>query len=388
MKILLLSQFFSTTRGGGEYVFSMIAKKLAENTHKVWVITNKIKNETYYEAPNLKLVFVPPTLEHKGGLPPRFFDNIRYTSNAIFKGLKLIKKEKIDIIHSNNFAPALSGSILSSLTSRPHVTTIHDIFSLEGDEFWKKWAKQNDVSKINAFLAPIFEKLMKDIKCSCIHTVSEATKDDLEKFGFKKQIYVIPNAIEYTNILASKINSFQFIFVGRLVFYKNLEVVIKAINIVKKTFPKIKLIIVGNGSHKIALSSLVDELNLNDNIVFKGYVSTEEKLRLIAESNALVFPSLFEGFGLVILEAFSQKRPVLVSDLRPMSDIVSHEKNGFLLNPHDEKEWANTMIQLIKNPETSHTLGIEGHSLLKKMYSPYEMFKKILQMYDDIKKSL
>ena len=388
MKILLLAQFFSTTRGGGEYVFSMIAKKLAENNHKVWVITNKIKNETYYEAPNLKLVFVPPTLEHKGGLPPRFFDNISYTSNAIFKGLKLIKKEKIDIIHSNNFAPALSGSILSSLTSRPHITTIHDIFSLEGDEFWKKWAKQNDVSKINAFLAPIFEKLMKDIKCSCIHTVSEATKDDLEKFGFKKRIYVIPNAIEYTNISASKINSLQFIFVGRLVFYKNLEVVIKAINIVKKTFPKIKLIIVGNGPHKIALSSLVDELNLNDNIVFKGYVSTEEKLRLIAESNTLVFPSLFEGFGLVILEAFSQKKPVIVSDLRPMSDIVSHEKNGFLLNPHDEKGWANTMIQLIKNPETSLTLGTEGHSLLKKMYSPDEMFKKILQMYDDIKKSL
>jgi len=214
MKILLLSQFFSDTRGGGEYVFHTLAKKLVENNHKVWVITNKIKNEIYYEAPNLKLVFVPPTLEYKGGLPPRFSDNISYTTNAILKGLKLIKKEKIDIIHSNNFAPALSGSILSSLTSRPHVTTIHDIFSLEGDEFWKKWAKQNDVSKINAFLAPIFEKLMKNIKCSCIHTVSEATKDDLEKFGFKKQIYVIPNAIEYTNILASKINSFQFIFVG------------------------------------------------------------------------------------------------------------------------------------------------------------------------------
>ncbi len=145
MNVLLLSQFFSNTRGGGEYVFNLIAKKLAENNHKVWVITNKIKGEKYVEIPNLKLIFVPPTLEYKGGLPPRFSDNISYTMNAIIKGLKIIKKEKIDVIHSNNFSPALTGSILSSLTARPHITTIHDVFSLESDEFWKKWAKQNTV---------------------------------------------------------------------------------------------------------------------------------------------------------------------------------------------------------------------------------------------------
>jgi len=386
MNVLLLSQFFSNTRGGGEYVFSLIAKKLAENNHKVWVITNKIKGEEYTEIPNLKIVFVPPTLEHKGGLPPRFSDNISYTMNTIIKGLKIIKKEKIDIIHSNNFSPALSGSILSSLTSRPHVTTIHDVFSLESDEFWKKWAKQNDVSKISAFLGPLFERLMKNLRCSCIHTVSETTKDDLQKFGFKKPIYVIPNAIECPIISQEKINPYQFIFVGRLVFYKNLELGIKAINIIKNTFPKIKLVIVGNGPHKKSLSDLVTKLNLEEYVEFKGYVNTEKKFQLIAESNALVFPSLFEGFGLVILEAFSQKRTVLVSKIPPMSDIVSHEKNGYLLDPHDETEWAKTLIQLITNPEKSLTLGTEGHNLLKRSFSPDVMYEKILKMYNKVLK--
>jgi glycosyltransferase involved in cell wall biosynthesis len=384
MNVLLLSQFFSNTRGGGEYVFNLIAKKLAENNHKVWVITNKIKGEKYIEAPNLKLIFVPPTLEHKGGLPPRFSDNVSYIMNAIIKGLKIIKKEKIDVIHSNNFAPALSGSILSSLTSRPHITTIHDVFSLESDEFWKKWAKQNDVSKINAFLGPIFEKLMKNLRCSCIHTVSETTKGDLQKFGFKKPIYVIPNAIEYPNVLQNQINKHQFIFVGRLVFYKNLELIIKAINILKKTFPKIKLIIAGNGPQKKFLSNLVAELNLEDNIEFKGYVDTEEKFRLIAESNALVFPSLFEGFGLVILEAFSQNRPVLVSNKRPMSDIVSHKKNGYVLNSRDEKEWANAMEEMVNNLDMSNSMGKAGNDLLRENYSSDKMYEKILKMYQDV----
>jgi len=152
----------------------------------------------------------------------------------------------------------------------------------------------------------------------------------------------------------------------------------------RKKEPKISLIIVGGGPHKKSLLDLIKKLKLEENVKFKGYVSSEEKLRLISESNALVFPSLFEGFGLVILEAFSQKKPALVSKMPPMSDIVSHEKNGYLLDPHDEVEWANAMIQLIENPEKSLTLGAEGRNLLEKSYSTDEMYEKILKMYDDV----
>src|SRR5579875_3144440 len=141
MNILLLSQFFSTTRGGGEYIFSLIAKKLAENGHRVFVITNRISGEEYREHKNISVVFVKPTLEYKGGLPPGFTDNLRYSINAIRAGLGIIKKDKIDIIHSNNFAPALAGSVLSSLTGSPHVTAIQDIFSLCGKNYWKEWGR-------------------------------------------------------------------------------------------------------------------------------------------------------------------------------------------------------------------------------------------------------
>lgn len=384
MNILLLSQFFSTTRGGGEYVFSLIAKKLAENNHKVWVITNRIKGEQYNVQKDVHLIFISPTLEYRGGLPPKFSDNLGYLINAIIKGLKTIKKEKIDIIHSNNYAPALTGSILSFLTSVPHVTTIHDVFSLGGKDYWKKWAEQNDVSKINAFLAPLFEKTMKDIKCKCVHTVSEATRDDLKKFGVKKPIYVIPNGIEFPKIVPTKFNRYQFVYVGRLVFYKNLEVVIRAIDLTRKTEPKIKLIIVGDGPHRKSLEDLIAKLNLESSIEFKGYVSTEKKLRLIRESNALVFPSLFEGFGLVILEAFSLAKPVLVSKIRPMSDIVSHEENGYVLDSSDEKQWVYALNELIRDPEKGTILGSNGFEICHRQYSSQTMYEKVVKMYNDI----
>ncbi len=384
MKVLLLSQFFSTTKGGGEHVFSVIADSLLNHQHKVWVITNRIKDEIYPSHKNLKIVFVPPLIEYKGGLPPSFSDNLQYFFNATKNGLQIIKKEKIDVIHSNNFSPTLAGSFLSFLTSKPHITTIHDVFSLCGKDYWKKWGDQSGVSAINVKLAPFFEKLMLKLKHDYTHTVSEATKDDLIKFGEKRPIYVIHNAIINESMPNEDTNLLQFVYVGRLVFYKNLEVIIKAINIVRKTQPKVKLLLIGGGPHKKSLDDLTKKLRLENNIIFKGYLTTEEKTKLIVSSNALLFPSLCEGFGLVILEAFSQNRPVLVSNVRPLSDIVSHGYTGFVLDPHDEKVWAAHILKLIKNPQESETMGMNGNALLKTKYSPDIMFEKILKMYNDV----
>jgi len=384
VNVLFFSQFFSTTRGGGEYVISLIAKKLAENNHKVLVITNRIAGETYNVHQNIELIFVPPVLEYKGGLPPSFSDNIRYILNAFRVGLKIIKKSKIDIIHSNNFSPALVGSLLSSITSKPHVTSIWDIFTLCGKDYWNKWTQQIGVSKINRIIGPRFEKLVLKGTLKAIHTISEATKNDLLKFGAKKPIYVIFPSIEDVECQNVKQNPLQFVYVGRLVFYKNVEVLIKAINIVKKTEPDVKLIIVGGGPHEKILRNLISDLKLQSNIEFKGYVDAEEKIKLIVSSNALLFPSLCEGFGLVILEAFSQNRPVFVSNVKPLSDIISNQETGYVLDPHNEKIWAEHIIKIIKNPKEAERMGKNGMELLKTKYNQDNMYEKIIKMYQEI----
>jgi len=386
MKILVLSQFFSTTRGGGEYVFNIMSKSMANDGNRIWVVTNEVKDEKYPIHENIKIIKVSPRLEYQGGLPPGFNDNLRYVFNAIRKGFSIIKKEKIDIIHSNNFAPALAGSFLSSLTGITHITTIHDIFSLCGKDYWKRWGKQTNISRLNVLLAPFFEKLMIKLKHDAIHTVSDTTKNDLEKFGAKGRIYVIPNAIEFDNESIVESHPFQFVYVGRLVFYKNLEVVIKAIKIVKDSCHNVKLIIVGDGPYRQILEKLVSELKLKDSVEFKGYVSTSEKIKQIATSQALVFPSLCEGFGLVILESFAHRKPVLVSDIRPLSNIVSHKKTGFVISACDEKEWANGILAIIKDPEKSKKMGLLGRKTLEEQYNITKMKDRILQMYNDVLK--
>lgn len=387
LNVLLLSQFFSTTKGGGEYVFKTIANNLAENSHKIWVITNNVKGEIYLESDNLKIIPVNPIIQYKGGLPPKFSDNIRYVINAFQKGKNIIENNNIDIIHSNNFSPLLAGSILSYFTKTPHITTIHDIFSIYDTEFWKKWRVQSNVSYTNARLVPIFERLMMRFKIDCIHTVSDATKNDIQKIGTKKQIHVIPNCIQEENPLYIKPKREQFVYLGRLVFYKNLEVIIKSLKIIIERFPNVKFIIAGDGPHKKSLQNLVQEDNMQNNVKFEGYVTADKKKKLLAESNALLFPSTIEGFGLVMLEAWQQNRPVLTSNIPPMSKIIENNKTGFVIDPYDEKQWAEKIIQLINHPNKSDEMGREGNKVLKINYNQELFYKGIVKMYQDVLKS-
>ncbi len=98
----------------------------------------------------------------------------------------------------------------------------------------------------------------------------------------------------------------------------------------------------------------------------------------------MLFPSVIEGFGLVILEAFQQKRPVIVSDIPPMSDIVENNKTGLIIDPHDEKKWAKSIIQLIKEPNFSNEMGNAGNYELKTKYNQKLFYERIIKMYNNV----
>jgi len=384
MNVLLISYYFMLGFEGSSSIFTNIADLLAKNGHKVFVISHQFQGLQYKTHPNLNLVFVSSKLPYEGKAKTSLTETLRFTLEAWKKGLEIIKKNKIDIIHSNAIA-GLAGSLLSFFSSKPHIMLIHDIYSTD-PEFWKEWQKQEGNSSITAWLGRLWEKILVKSTYSGIHTVSEATKDDLIKFGVKKPIFVLPNAIPIKDAVVVKINPFQFVFVGRLVFYKNLQIIIKALKLLKEKFPQINLIIIGKGPYREHLEKLVIQNKLQKNIIFRGHVSEEEKNLLISSSQALVFPSLFEGFGLVILEAFMQKKPVLASDIRPLSDIVEHQKTGFLIPAFNEKDWAKAIEKIVKDQSMALKMGDAGRKVLENNYTIDKLGKQILEMYNDVLK--
>jgi len=143
--------------------------------------------------------------------------------------------------------------------------------------------------------------------------------------------------------------------------------------------------IIGNGPYRKTLEELVDNLELRDNVNFKGTVIDEaEKYKLIASSQALLLPSNYESFGLVILEAFSQKKPAIVSDLKPLSQIVEHNKTGLVVPAHNEKEWAKTLEYALNHPKEIATMGERGRNVLQEQYNLNVFWNRISKMYDEI----
>jgi len=382
MNILLLSYYFSAGLEGTAIVFINIAELLAKNGHKVWVVTNKFEGVNYPKHDNLKIVFISSPKKFEKKRRTTINNTTKYIFSTVKTGHSITKNEKIDIIHSNGVIAGLAGSIISILTSKNHILTIHNIYP---QEYWKEWSKQQENSKFKAFLGKIQEKIVLKSRYKVIHTVSELVKENLIKLEVKKPIVVIPNVIRISESQNVSTNSFQFVLISRLVFYKNVQVILKALKIVKKKFPQVSFTIIGDGPYRKTLEKLVDNLELKENVSFEGTVIDEtEKNKLIASSQALLQPSIYESFGLVILEAFSQKKPAIVSDLKPLSEIVEHNKTGLVVPPHNEKEWAKTLEYALSHPKEIAKMGELGRKVLEEHYTLDIYWNRISKMYQDV----
>lgn len=401
MKILFFTQlFYPSLFGGGEYLFFLIAKELVKRGHSVHVIAQRLSGTAQFEqVEGMNIHRVGSEITYRGTLPPTIRTNLRYLIGAVKKGRSIIKENRngisgIDIVHSNTYIPALSGFLCSKLYGLPHVITFHDVYQASDKKFWKDWmaSQHTDVPFYASSLSAIVEKVVLKLNPAVFHTVSKMSKEDLVNFGVQAdKIAVVPNGLETSSYqqyntgggtdITSSIEH-NAVFVGRLVFYKNLQTVIRAFRKVISVIPNAKLIIIGDGPSKEELFK--EAAPIKENVIFTRRISHDHKVKLIAKSSFMVFPSVNEGFGIAILEAFACKKPVLVSDIRPMSDIVKDNHSGFLISPFGEEEWANKMIYLFRNTEQQKRMGENAYQEFRSKYEIDGIITAYQRLYENL----
>lgn len=164
-------------------------------------------------------------------------------------------------------------------------------------------------------------------------TVSESTKTELLHAGIK-DVTVIHNGITIKKMgNINKEKNPTFIFVSRLVKMKGVKYVIKAFSYLVQKDASAKLWIVGDGEKEYIteLKNMVRKFELSDSIIFYGHVSEEKKTKLLAKAHILLHASIKEGWGLVVIEAASQKTPSVVYNSAGLRDSVIHGKTGIVL---------------------------------------------------------
>jgi glycosyltransferase involved in cell wall biosynthesis len=392
-RVIYFTQFFyPLTYGGGEYLIYMLAREMVRRGHEVHVITQRVHGAPSSEGVDgISVHRVGLKMPYGGALPSGLLSNLSFFVSSLIAGVRLMAGYRTlgrTLVHSNTYVPSLSGAACARIFRSPHVITFHDVYRRSSAAFWEAWKRESGsrFPSFSAVVARFLEATVLNLKPSVFHAVSESTRDDLIGCGVEPRcLAVVPNGIDELDYPAAPPpppGRPEVVFVGRLVFYKNLETILAAMAKLSHEVPEVRLYVVGDGPHRRALEGLAASLHVN--VIFAGWVRQEDKLRLISRSLFMVFPSLMEGFGISMIEGFASARSVLASDVRPMSDIITDGREGFLVSPFDAGAWAAKMASLFRDPLKAAEMGRDAYTTYRSTYTMGAVANRMEALYESM----
>jgi glycosyltransferase involved in cell wall biosynthesis len=173
--------------------------------------------------------------------------------------------------------------------------------------------------------------------------------------------------------------------IGRLTKQKGQVYLLQAIKHVIKHFPDLRVVIVGEGELRPELEQQAQILGIDPNVIFTGY--RPDATKLLSGFDFFVFPSLWEGFGLVLLEAMALQKAIVASRVSAIPESVIDEKTGILVPPENVAQLAEVMLRLLSNRELQRTLGEAGYQYLQESFGVKRMIESTERLYTSVMKS-
>jgi len=243
-----------------------------------------------------------------------------------------------------------------------------------------------------------------------IITVSYAMQDELIQAGFPaEKIRVCYNGVDPEKYNLERVSKekvmevkqryglgegdLMALFIGRLVWIKGVDKLIRAMPHVLEKVPNAKLVIVGLGDMQDYLERLVRNLNLQDAVKFRfEFIPEEERIVHYAACDVAVYPSLYEPFGIVTLEAMSMEKPVVVgatgvSGMREIVAISGPDQCGFHINPNDPADIAWGIVSAIQDPAKKVQFGRNGKKRVLERFTWEKAAEKTIQLYTELLES-
>jgi glycosyltransferase involved in cell wall biosynthesis len=172
--------------------------------------------------------------------------------------------------------------------------------------------------------------------------------------------------------------------IGRMVWQKGFEFLIRAIPDIIEVAPETRFLLVGQGPLRPDLESLARELNVCDRVIFTGF--RHDIQRLLSTIDVLVVPSLLEGFPMITLEAMAMAKPLVATQIRGIIEQISDGEEGILVPPKNPKALATAILTLIQDRELSSKLGLSARRRVESSFSVEKMVKETEKVYLSLQK--
>jgi len=385
LKILFLTWEFPPCIVGGlsRHVHG-ITKSLAKKGHEIHVITTgedtlpvteKVDNVMIHRVNPLN-VNEKDFLLWIGGL------NIALAEKAV----ALSAEESFDCIHSHDWLVGAAAISLKKNLNLPLVTTIHAT----------EYGRNNGIyTEMQRFIHEKERQLVE--QSDRVVVCSEFMQEEVLKL-FKPTVHklaTIPNGIDGEKDAEQAINHFlvddeidsnrKMIFsIGRMVKEKGFDTLIEAASVLKELGANIYFIIAGKGPMLEVYRRKVAEMRLTDTVYFIGFIDDDKRNALLELCEMAVFPSLYEPFGIVALEAMQAGKPTIVSNTGGLKGIVKHLETGLLVEPANSKNMAEQIMYLIENPEMAIKMGKSGKKAVESQYNWKLAAEKTIYLYNNI----
>ena len=367
LNVLQVSRMYYPARGGIERVIQDISEGLSDLAN-IEVLTCQVKGNEVKET----IHGVPVTRCASRGmllsLP---------IAPSFFQKFKTMSKGK-DIVHIHlPFPMADLAAVTSGYDGKLVIWWHSDVVRQK---------------KLMLLYRPIMEKCLK--RADAIVVASEGHIEGSSYLGpYKDKCHVIPfgvekkmekRADEYVKVKTVNSSSdIRFLFVGRLVYYKGCDVLLKAMSRVRGC----QLDIVGEGPIRQDLERLARQLEIMDRVTFFGEVADDILDERFRACDVFVLPSVekSEAFGIVQMEAMAYAKPVINTRLRSGVPYVSLDRiTGITVEPKDENKLADAMNWLADHPEERETYGQAAYKRIKEYFSQENMLRQLLTLYQNL----
>jgi len=365
MKILLLGNVNSV------HIIKW-AKSLALNGIDIFIFSlNKYVVNDYKNIKNIEIYCLDEDITHNEGA----LSKVKYLK-ALPKLKSVIDEYKPDILHAHY---ATSYGLLGALSGfHPFILSVWglDIFSFPKKSFLHKLILKYNLSKA--------DKILSTSQVMAKETKLYTNKDiEVTPFGIDMEQFKPMNTKEELfdkdDIVIGTVKTLEEKY--------GIEYLIKAFKILIDKYKdlSLKLLIVGGGSLDNSLKDLVKKLKIENKTIFVGKVPFNEVPKYQNILDIAVFPSIenSESFGVAVIEASACEKPVIVSNVGGLPEVVENGISGFVVPPKNEKALAQTIEELILHEDMRNKMGQEGRKRVNKLYNWEDNVKQMIKIYKE-----
>ena len=372
MKILMLTwEYPPRIVGGIARVVHDLSKRLIKDGHEVTVVTYRDNADVpeYENDKGVNVYRVDNYMIH----PNNFIDWIMQLNfNMLSKATEIINKEGgFDVIHAHDWLVTYAAKSLKNAYDIPIVATIHATEAGRNSGIHDE--TQRYINETEWLLT---------YEATEVIVNSNYMKNEIQRlFGLPfDKINVIPNGINLSNFTGierdydfrrqyAMDNEKIILYVGRLVYEKGVQHLIAAMPKILSNYHDAKLIIAGRGGMMDELRAEASNLGLNDKIYFTGYLNSKQVQKMYKCADVAVFPSTYEPFGIVALEAMLAGVPTVVSDVGGLDEIVTHGVDGMKSYAGNANSIADSVTALLYDHQLATNVSKKAKQKVKDQFN-------------------